>query len=102
MEILATHKESFGTDFNKNKQILNDISIVRSKELKNELAGYITKYIKREIAQQKENEEKEEQAEREAKKQLEEEIESKSTGDFSSLDESLRERQKEIISETSN
>ena len=55
MEILEDNKEKFGTDFIENKKILEDISIVRSKELKNELAGFITKLIKREI---RENEEK--------------------------------------------
>ena len=55
MEILQDNKEKFGTDFIENKKILEDISIVRSKELKNELAGFITKFIKREI---RDNEEK--------------------------------------------
>ena len=49
MEILEDYKDKFGTDFVENKKILEDISIVRSKELKNELAGFITKFIKREI-----------------------------------------------------
>ncbi len=55
MEILEDNKEKFGTDFGENKKVLEDISIVRSKELKNELAGFITKLIKREI---RDNEEK--------------------------------------------
>ncbi|HXW03393.1 MAG TPA: hypothetical protein VD651_03935 [Nitrosarchaeum sp.] len=56
MEVLAIHKAKFGTDFAQNKTILNEISIIRSKGLKNELAGYITTYIKREIEEQKEKE----------------------------------------------
>ncbi|MGI0082760.1 MAG: hypothetical protein ACREAF_00315 [Nitrosopumilaceae archaeon] len=56
MEVLDDHKEKFGTDFVKNKQALNEVAIIRSKGLKNELAGYITKYIKREIEEQKEKE----------------------------------------------
>ena len=55
MEVLEDNKEKFGTDFVENKKILGDISIIRSKELKNELAGFITKLIKREI---RDNEEK--------------------------------------------
>ena len=55
MEILQDNKEKFGTDFVENKKIIEEISIVRSKELKNELAGFITKLIKREI---RDNEEK--------------------------------------------
>ena len=39
----------FGVDFEKNKEALNKISTIRSKMLKNELAGYITKFIKNEI-----------------------------------------------------
>ena len=54
MEILQDNKEKFGTDFVENKKILDDISIVRSKELKNELAGFITKLIKREIRDKEE------------------------------------------------
>ena len=98
MEILAVHKEKFGTDFNENKQVLNQISIVRSKELKNELAGYITKYIKKEIAQQNE---KEQQTGLEDKKLPDDETESK-TVDKTSFDESILERQKQILSQTSN
>ena len=48
MEVLKDHKDKFGDDFGKNKQILNSISIISSKMLKNELAGYITKFIKNE------------------------------------------------------
>lgn len=56
MEVLAAYKEKFGTDFVQNKIALNEISIIRSKGLKNELAGYITTFIKREIEEQKEKE----------------------------------------------
>ncbi len=57
-EILHDYKDDFGVDFLENKKILNKISIIRSKELKNELAGYITKIIKREIREKTENERK--------------------------------------------
>ena len=46
-EILNEHKDKFGTDFSTNKQFLNEVSIIRSKGLKNEIAGYITKILKR-------------------------------------------------------
>ncbi len=62
MEILETNKEKFGSDFRENKKILDDISIVRSKGLKNELAGFITRFIKREIRQNEEKLAKEAQA----------------------------------------
>ena len=54
MEIIETYREKFGTDFSENKKILDEISIVRSKGLKNELAGFITRFIKREIRQNEE------------------------------------------------
>tara|TARA_B110000014_G_scaffold250992_1_gene227820 strand:- start:964 stop:1347 length:384 start_codon:yes stop_codon:yes gene_type:complete len=41
------YSERFGTDFVTNKQSLNEISIVRSKGLKNKIAGYITKILQR-------------------------------------------------------
>ena len=46
-EILDEYKDKFGTDFSTNKQSLNEVSIIRSKGLKNEIAGYITKILKR-------------------------------------------------------
>ncbi len=56
-EVLQHHQSKFGEDFAENKKILNQISIVRSKGLKNELAGYITKFIKKENNMQKMKEE---------------------------------------------
>ena len=49
MEVLKDQRDMFGVDFDKNKEALNQISIIRSKMLKNELAGYITKFIKNEL-----------------------------------------------------
>ncbi len=65
MEILETNKEKFSTDFRENKKILDEIAIVRSKGLKNELAGFITRFIKREIRQNEEKLAKEAQADKE-------------------------------------
>lgn len=52
-EVLDEHKSKFGVDFADNKKALNQISIIRSKGLKNEIAGYITKFIKKEIREEK-------------------------------------------------
>ena len=52
-EVLSGHKSKFGEDFADNKKALNEISIVRSKSLKNKIAGYITKFIKKEIREEK-------------------------------------------------
>ena len=56
MDILENNANSFGTDFTENKKILNSISIVRSKGLKNEIAGYITNFIKKQIKLKEEKE----------------------------------------------
>ena len=52
-QILAEHKSKFGESFTDNKKILDQISIIRSKGLKNEIAGYITKFIKKELKNEK-------------------------------------------------
>ena len=46
-EIMNEYQNKFGTDFSSNKQILNEITIIRSKCLKNKIAGYITKILQR-------------------------------------------------------
>ena len=52
-EVLDKHKSKFGEDFADNKKSLDEISIIRSKGLKNKVAGYITKFIKKEIREEK-------------------------------------------------
>ena len=52
-EVLDEHHSKFGEDFADNKKILDQISIIRSKGLKNEVAGYITKFIKKQIREEK-------------------------------------------------
>jgi len=47
-EAMEDHKSEFGEDFAENKKVLNQICIVRSKSLKNEITGYITRLIKKE------------------------------------------------------
>ena len=55
--VLDDHKDQVGVSFDDNKKILNNISTIRSKSLKNKIAGYITKLIKNEtrINSEKEN-----------------------------------------------
>ena len=57
--VLDDYKDQFGGSFDDNKKILNDISIIRSKSLKNKIAGYITKLIKNEIRNNAEKENQE-------------------------------------------
>ena len=49
MKVLEDNRDKFGINFDENKEALNNISIITSKMLKNELAGYITKFIKNQI-----------------------------------------------------
>jgi small subunit ribosomal protein S17e len=52
-DVLGDHKSKFGEDFVDNKKILDQVAVIRSKELKNEIAGYITKLVKKEIREAK-------------------------------------------------
>jgi len=47
-EILERYPENFGTDFDQNKASLKKIAVVRSKLLRNRIAGFITAYLRRE------------------------------------------------------
>jgi len=49
MLVLENHRGKFTTNFAENKKTLDQLVIVRSKGLKNEVAGYITKLLKREV-----------------------------------------------------
>jgi small subunit ribosomal protein S17e len=51
--LLQKHPEKFGLEFDSNKKALNDLAIVRSKVLRNELAGYITSHLRKQAAQEK-------------------------------------------------
>lgn len=44
--MLEKHGNLFTTDFEKNKEILSQVAVIRSKELRNEIAGYITRHMK--------------------------------------------------------
>ena len=49
MKVLEDNRDKFGINFDENKEVLNNISTITSKMLKNVLAGYITKFIKNEL-----------------------------------------------------
>ncbi len=55
-DLIATYKGKFSTDFEHNKKVLGDVATIRSKGLKNEIAGYITSYLRREIEEEKDKE----------------------------------------------
>ncbi len=45
-ELLAKHGSAFSTDFDNNKQRVQELSDVQTKKIRNQLAGYITKRVK--------------------------------------------------------
>tara|TARA_B100001971_G_C17700347_1_gene291378 strand:- start:70 stop:279 length:210 start_codon:yes stop_codon:yes gene_type:complete len=45
MLLLENFPDKFSTDFDKNKESLSEVAIVRSKQLRNELAGYLARTI---------------------------------------------------------
>lgn len=51
-ELLERYPDKFTSDFGENKETIQTFAIVRSKELRNKIAGYITKNVNRNLAQQ--------------------------------------------------
>lgn len=56
MELIEKHGDKFTDDFEKNKEVIGQVAIIRSKRLKNQIAGYITNYIKGEMDSKEEQE----------------------------------------------
>jgi len=52
-ELLQKHPDKFGVEFDANKKALSELAVVRSKVLRNELAGYITAHLRKQAAQEK-------------------------------------------------
>jgi small subunit ribosomal protein S17e len=52
-ELLQKHPDKFGLEFDANKKALNEVAVVKSKVLRNELAGYITSHLRKKAAQEK-------------------------------------------------
>lgn len=47
MLLLEKYPDKFTEDFETNKKVLEEVAIITSKQLKNELAGYITHYLRK-------------------------------------------------------
>ena len=45
-KLMALHRDKFKKDFNDNKKIVDDLLEVRSKKLRNVIAGYVTRLVK--------------------------------------------------------
>ena len=52
-ELLEKFPEKFSLDFDANKRVISEVAIIRSKVLRNELAGYITAHLRKQAAQEK-------------------------------------------------
>ena len=65
MIVLKDNKAKFGVDFNENKNILDSLTTITSKALRNRVAGYITRLLKNESIEleKEENMKKQEQTE---------------------------------------
>ena len=51
-ELLSRYPDKFNVDFQQNKKTIDDIAKVRSKELRNQIAGYIASYINKQTKEQ--------------------------------------------------
>ncbi|HET6715554.1 MAG TPA: 30S ribosomal protein S17e [Nitrososphaeraceae archaeon] len=51
-ELLNRYPDKFNIDFQQNKKTIDDIAKVRSKELRNQIAGYIASYINKQTKEQ--------------------------------------------------
>jgi small subunit ribosomal protein S17e len=52
--ILQRHPEAFSTDYENNKKSLEELALIPSKQLRNQIAGYIAKTLKKSPAEEKE------------------------------------------------
>ncbi len=48
IKLFSQHSDNFKKDFDKNKEFINDLVEVKSKKLRNILAGYVTRLKKKE------------------------------------------------------
>ncbi len=52
-ELLEKYPNKFGREFDANKKVLAEVAVVKSKVMRNELAGYITSHLRKQAAQEK-------------------------------------------------
>jgi small subunit ribosomal protein S17e len=52
-ELLSRYPDKFYPDFERNKKTVNELAKIRSKVLRNTIAGYLTSYSRKNSSQQK-------------------------------------------------
>ena len=57
--IMQRHPEAFSVDYDKNKKSLDDLAVIPSKQLRNQIAGYIAKSLRADAADAEETTEEE-------------------------------------------
>jgi small subunit ribosomal protein S17e len=57
--ILQRHPEAFSVDYEKNKKSLDELAVIPSKQLRNQIAGYIAKSLKADAVEEQETVEEE-------------------------------------------
>ena len=66
MQLMGKYGDMFSVDFDNNKDVISKVAVVRSKGLRNEVAGYITGYM-RSDTDDKQPVQQEEESEQESK-----------------------------------
>lgn len=51
--MLEKYPDRFGSDFEQNKKVIQEIATTKSKVLRNRVAGYITSYLRKQKVQQR-------------------------------------------------
>ncbi len=49
---LQKHRDSFGPDYDKNKEALEELAFIHSKQLRNHIAGYIARVLREDTAEE--------------------------------------------------
>ena len=70
--MLEKYPDRFGSDFEQNKKVIQEIATTKSKVLRNRVAGYITSYLRKQKVQEK-------MTENDSDIEIEEEISEKET-----------------------
>ena len=51
-QILRRYPQSFSSDFENNKKVLEELAVISSKQLRNHVAGYLAKALKENVVEE--------------------------------------------------